>query len=224
MNQAISVELQFFLVSIIWGALLLLVYDMLRILRRLIKHGEFLVAMEDLIFWVCASLFIFVMMYKENNGIIRGFSIMGMAIGIIIYHFAISELLVGFLTKLIKILLTPLVFVVKQLEKTGKLVTKWGKKAISRMNKRLKKHHQSVRIKLSAKKQVALAKRQKKQQERQAKKKISDDIKQTKRKAKGKEKRTEQEQESLVQGSKGQQSSKPRRVVDVRSIPLNHKR
>jgi hypothetical protein len=63
MNPAISVELHFFLTSILWGVILLVAYDVLRIFRRLIKHDAFFIALEDLIFWVVASLFIFAMIY-----------------------------------------------------------------------------------------------------------------------------------------------------------------
>jgi hypothetical protein len=66
MNHAISVELQFFLISVLWGSILLLIYDLFRIFRRLVKHDTFFVALEDLIFWVAASLFIFAMMYRRT--------------------------------------------------------------------------------------------------------------------------------------------------------------
>jgi Predicted membrane protein len=200
MNQAISVELQFFLISILWGALLLLIYDVLRILRRLIKHDDFLVALEDLIFWVFASLFIFIMMYKENNGIIRGFSIMGMAIGIAVYHFILSDFIVDYITKIIRALLSPLVFVIKQAIKIGKLVMNRVKKVLNHLNKRLKKWEQSVRIKLSAKRQLKLEKRQKLLEEKQKIKKRADDIKQAKKKAK--EKKELQEKQSQQEKKK----------------------
>ena len=182
MNYAISVELQFFLISVLWGVLLLLVYDVLRILRRVVKHDGFFIALEDLIFWVCASLFIFIMMYKENNGVIRGFSIMGMAIGTIIYHFTISEFFVDIVTKIIHTLLSPLVFIIKQFIKTGKLVIGKAKKVINHLNNRLKKRIQSVKMKVAEKQQITMKKRQKILEEKKLKKKRLDDIQQAKKK------------------------------------------
>ncbi len=153
MNPAITIELQFFLISILWGAILLLAYDILRIFRRLIKHGAFLVAVEDLIFWVVASLFIFIMIFHKNDGIIRGFSIIGMLLGIILYHFSISEGLVKCITKLIQTLLSPFTAAIKQVIRGFRSL--WGsvRKGINSLLLRLKKNKKSGKIALKAKKQ-----------------------------------------------------------------------
>ena len=153
MNPAITIELQFFLLSILWGGLLLLAYDVLRIFRRLIKHGIILVAIEDLIFWLLASLFIFTMIFQKNNGIIRGFSIIGMLLGIILYHFSISEWLVKSITNLIQTLLSPIKAAVKQIIRLLRLLWAWGKKRINNLLYRLKKNKKSVKITLKTKKQ-----------------------------------------------------------------------
>ncbi len=41
------------------------------------------------------------MMYRQNNGIIRGFAILAMLLGMILYHSALSELLVDIISELI---------------------------------------------------------------------------------------------------------------------------
>ncbi len=223
MSHAISVELQFFLVSILWGALLLMVYDVIRIFRRIIKHGYFLISMEDLIFWVCASLFIFIMMYKENNGIIRGFSVLGMAIGMTVYHMAISEAFVTLLTKLIHMILSPFLLIIRKVIKIAKFVAKKGKIVINYHNKRLKKRMQSVRIRLSAKKQKSLTKRQLKREEKRKKKQRLDDIKSAKKKA-GDKKAGEKKGNRKPQTQDGKKQPVPemsaRRVVEVHPVPL----
>ncbi len=166
MNQAITVELQFFLISILWGAILLLVYDGLRILRRVIKHDRFFIAVEDLIFWVLASLFIFAMMYKENNGIIRGFSVMGMAIGMVIYHYIISEIFVTMITKLIHMLLRPFSIAYNSVKKFVLFLASKGKKVLKFLLSRLKKHYQSVKITLNKRKQKRAAIKQKRMEKK----------------------------------------------------------
>jgi spore cortex biosynthesis protein YabQ len=153
MNPAITIELQFFLLSILWGGLLLLAYDVLRIFRRLIKHGAFLVAIEDLIFWLLASLFIFTMIFHNNNGIIRGFSIIGMLLGIILYHLSISDWLVKSITKLIQTLLSPIKAAVKQIIRFVRFLWTLAKKGINKLLYRLKKIKKSVKITLKTKKQ-----------------------------------------------------------------------
>ncbi len=153
MNPAISIELQFFLLSILWGGILLLAYDVLRIFRRLIKHGIILVAIEDLIFWLLASLFIFTMIFHKNNGIIRGFSIIGMLLGIILYHFSISDGLVKSLTKLIQTLFSPIKAGVKQILRFFGFLWIPVKKGINNLLFRLIKLKKSVKITLKTKKQ-----------------------------------------------------------------------
>ena len=147
MNPAITVELQFFLISVLWGGILLLIYDILRILRRLVKHGAFLVAIQDLIFWVGASIFIFSMIYRENNGIIRGYSILGMMLGSILYHFAVSDFVVELITKLLKTLLQPFQAAVKQTVRLVKMLLSASRKKCNRLILRLKKWRISVKIK-----------------------------------------------------------------------------
>ena len=153
MNPAITIELQFFLLSILWGGLLLLAYDALRIFRRLIKHGAFFIAIEDLIFWLVASLFIFIMIFHKNNGIIRGFSIIGMLLGIILYHFSISEWLVMCFTKLIQTLFSPFKAAIKQIIRLARFLWTFGKKRIISLLFRLKKLKKSGKIALKTKKQ-----------------------------------------------------------------------
>ena len=101
MNDAIMVELRFFGTSVLWGVILLILYDLLRIFRRVIIHNGFFVAFEDLIYWVVSGLLIFHMMYQQNNGIIRGFAILAMLIGMTLYHSVFSELFVNIISTLL---------------------------------------------------------------------------------------------------------------------------
>jgi spore cortex biosynthesis protein YabQ len=147
MNPAITIELQFFLTSILWGGILLLIYDILRIFRRVIKHGAFLIAVQDMIFWVAASLFIFSMIYRENNGIIRGYSILGMMLGSILYHFALSDFLVKLISKLIQTLLSPFKAALNQVARLIKILLLAGRKRSNRLLLGLKKWKISVKMK-----------------------------------------------------------------------------
>lgn len=162
MNAAITLELQFFLVSILWGAILLIVYDVLRIFRRIIAHNALFIALEDIIFWVIASVFIFTMIFSLNNGTIRGFSIMGMGIGMTLYHYIFSEWVVKLISKLIQILLSPIRFVIKQIIKMYHYVERKLKKIFRFLYNRLKKRVLSIRMRVKEKKQKAILIRQEK--------------------------------------------------------------
>ncbi|HKL80395.1 MAG TPA: spore cortex biosynthesis protein YabQ [Mobilitalea sp.] len=159
MNEAITVELHFFLTSILWGAIILLVYDILRILRRLIPHNSFFQAFEDMIFWVLASVFIFAMIYTMNNGTIRGFSVIGMGIGMVLYHYVLSDYIVLWSTKLLRLLLTPVTFFIGQIKTALKKLAFKCNKATEKFLSRLKKQIKSVKIALAAKRSCRAAKR-----------------------------------------------------------------
>ena len=171
MNHAITMELQFFLISILWGAIVLLAYDGFRIIRRIIRHNGFFLAIEDLIFWMIAGLFIFSMIYRENNGVIRGFSVMGMAIGMVLYHYILSDFLVSFITKIIRALLRPFRFIIKKIKQLLRFLISIGKRMVNFLFRGLKKCNQSVRITLNNRKQRRNAKRKKRRSKKALKKK-----------------------------------------------------
>jgi spore cortex biosynthesis protein YabQ len=163
MNDAIMIELHFFGTSILWGALILVFYDVLRIIRRIIIHNGFFVALEDLLYWVICSLLIFHMMYKQNNGIIRGFAILAMLLGMIIYRGTLSDLLVETISnvlntiinfvkktigKVISIFLKPIKFIFKKLHKFFRWIFSKIKKFLRYILKPLKKIRKSSKIKL----------------------------------------------------------------------------
>lgn len=159
MNKDIIVELMFFLISILWGAIILLAYDGLRILRRVIKHKTLIIGIEDLIFWIVTSIFIFSMIYRENDGVIRGFTIMGMALGMVTYHYIFSDLIVKLLTKLIHYILKPFGFA---LQKIKKIVLYLRNFVLIRLKKLLK----SARIGLNTRMEKKKVKRDKEKSRR----------------------------------------------------------
>lgn len=158
MNKAITLELQFFMVSILWGALILLAYDGLRIIRRLIRHNSIIIAIQDLLFWISASIFIFAMIYVKNNGTIRGFSVMGMGIGMVLYHYILSDLVVKLVTGCIQFLLRPVKFFLSCLKKLLHLCFDKAEKLSGRLIARLKMLLTSVKISVGKHKQSKKAK------------------------------------------------------------------
>ena len=66
-SENIFHELDFFAVSFVLGILLVLVYDCLRIFRRLVRHGTVWISLEDLGYWVFTAFVIFAMLYQKND-------------------------------------------------------------------------------------------------------------------------------------------------------------
>lgn len=158
MSQGIAIELHFFLISILWGALVLLAYDQLRVLRRIIRHKDILITIQDLLFWVIASVFIFAMIYENNSGIIRGFSVMGMVIGMVLYHYILSDIIVTILSRGILLLLRPFLITLKYLRKCLKFIVSKIKKLLNKSYMQLKKLIKSVKISVAKKKQKKIEK------------------------------------------------------------------
>lgn len=67
------------------GAGLSLVYDMIRVIRRIVPHGIILVSIEDLVYWVAAGGWLFLKACQVNNGIIRGYMLLGIGAGALAY-------------------------------------------------------------------------------------------------------------------------------------------
>ena len=154
MTEIINLEVQFFLISILYGILLLVVYDCIRIFRRIVPHRGFFVAVEDIIFWLVASIVIFIMIYERNNGTIRGFAILGMLLGMVIYNQLLSKYVVKGITLIIKtilkvikkglsILFKPFVFLAKKIGMVFGFATRKVHKAKSKIGSRYKKVRKS---------------------------------------------------------------------------------
>lgn len=113
MSDVILQELQVAGVTFFSGTLITFVYDLLRIFRRIIPHGNVWIGIEDFFFWIWTSLWIFSVFYRENDGSLRLYTVLAMACGMIVYHKFVGE---------------PFVRV------TGKLLKKFRKSIIMKMN------------------------------------------------------------------------------------------
>jgi len=161
-SENIFHELDFFAVSFALGILLVLVYDCLRIFRRLVRHGVVWIALEDLCYWIFTAFVVFAMLYQKNDGLIRGFSIGGILLGMLLYNHLISRYTVKYIARALK-------KVIRLIHKTWRILTAPFRKAASKasnkcsifagkirkfkknFNKRLKRAGKLIRIGISKK-------------------------------------------------------------------------
>lgn len=94
-SETIGQEALFFGSSILVGAGLFLLYDMLRIFRRIIPHGVLWVGAEDFFYWLICTGVVFVMLYRENDGMVRGFALLGMLFGMAFYYLVCSRCIIS---------------------------------------------------------------------------------------------------------------------------------
>lgn len=139
MSRDIIQELTFFGHSILMGIVITFVYDWILILRKLIKHKIFWVSFEDFLFWVSCGIGVFYMLYRENNGVLRWFTVLGALIGMIFYKCLISNIFVHimstciykilwFLFRIIQIVVKPLKWLISKLIKLTNFLKKKIKK------------------------------------------------------------------------------------------------
>ena len=93
-SAAISEQAASLGVSILIGGALFLLYDIFRIFRRVVPHGNFWIGVEDFFYWLCCTAVVFVMLYRENDGMVRGFAFGGLLVGMACYYLLLSRLIV----------------------------------------------------------------------------------------------------------------------------------
>lgn len=69
-------ELAFFCRAFLSGVILTVSYDILRIFRNVKVHNVVLTGIEDFLYWCMAGIFLFSMIYGENDGVIQRLYIM----------------------------------------------------------------------------------------------------------------------------------------------------
>lgn len=148
MSQNIIWELDFFLQAMLLGIMIAVFYDTIRIIRRVFRHGVFLIAMEDFFFWFICCLKIFEMFVKENSGTLRWFAIAANVVGMILYCKTLSRFYVTHISRLLKfilqillkaltIVLKPFRFLYKMLKTTSTYVARKSGKGARYVKNRL---------------------------------------------------------------------------------------
>ncbi|MBQ8527403.1 MAG: spore cortex biosynthesis protein YabQ [Lachnospiraceae bacterium] len=111
MSAEIVNESVFWLYCFLTGMAITMVYDLLRILRRVVKHPYGLVAVEDIAFWIFVSVALFLLLYHMNNGTLRWFAVFGLFAGMFFYKKIFGDFFVGFMSTIIKRILHLVVLV-----------------------------------------------------------------------------------------------------------------
>ena len=81
MILGIGTEAGIFLYAGLSGMTVMFAYEILSCIRKLIPHSPRIVGVEDLVFWIAASAYIFSKMYETTFGSIRWFFLLGLVCG-----------------------------------------------------------------------------------------------------------------------------------------------
>ena len=91
-----------FLSTVYTGMIIGLIYDLNRMVRRIFRPGRSIVGVLDLLFWLTAAVIVFVVLYFANNGEIRLYNFIGLAVGWCLYLLTISPWVLKLLDLLYK--------------------------------------------------------------------------------------------------------------------------
>lgn len=122
--MSINEQALLFLTCVQTGIIMGMFYDLIRIFRKIIPHPNWLIQVEDLLYWITCACFAFIMIYWKNYGQIRGFAFIGILIGGILYFCTLSivfmkiatwtiDLIKRAVIRIIKIILIPIRYIIK---------------------------------------------------------------------------------------------------------------
>ena len=113
-----------FFYFIIIGMILSITFDIFRILRRSFKTSDIVTNIEDVIFGIITGIIILLSIFLLNNGELRFYIFIGIAIGIVLYMLFISKFfikmnvaIIHFIKQFIILLTKPFMIVFKFLKK-----------------------------------------------------------------------------------------------------------
>lgn len=87
-------QVYLFLIFIVNGVIIGILFDFFRILRKSFKTKDGITYFEDLLFWILTGFSILYFIFVFNNGEIRLFMFLGIAVGITLYMLIFSSLFI----------------------------------------------------------------------------------------------------------------------------------
>ena len=106
-----------FLMANFAGVLAGFIFDIFRVKRKLVKTSDIVVYIEDILYWLIISIVLFVLMYYSKESELRGYILLGLFIGIIMYMCILSKYVLMFLRGTVnvvyKIVLIPILILIR---------------------------------------------------------------------------------------------------------------
>ncbi len=90
MDKILQAQTILFLTSIFTGVVMGALFDLLRIFRKMIKHPNFLVQIEDMLYWIACGFLGFYLFYVCNYADIRPYIFIGIILGALFYFSTFS--------------------------------------------------------------------------------------------------------------------------------------
>ncbi len=147
MEIYVSEQLRLFINALLLGGILGLTYDVFRIIRVAVKHGNALIFAEDALYWMFCAGVTFVYLLSQNSGQVRFYVILGEFLGAVIYYFTLGKLILSLARTIIKIVKAIIKFIYSITLRPFVLLFLWLYRLLSR---RLDKHKAKLKARMSA--------------------------------------------------------------------------
>ena len=109
-------ELYVFLLFILTGISIGILFDIFRILRKSFKTIDFITYIQDFLFWILAGIILLYSIFSFNNGELRGYIFIGVILGVALYMLIFSKYFVKIAVTIIsiikKIIYTPIKLII----------------------------------------------------------------------------------------------------------------
>lgn len=120
----VSNQANLFLIFVIDGFIIGLLFDTFRILRKSFKTSDIITTIEDIVFWIMTGIILLYTIFVFNNGEIRFFMFGGIFIGTLLYMLLISKYIIKtsvsvikFLKKVITVIFKIVIFPIQSIYK-----------------------------------------------------------------------------------------------------------
>lgn len=151
-----------FLIFIINGILIGLLFDFFRILRKTFKTKDLITYIQDIIFWILTGFIILYSTFTFNNGEIRIFMFIAILLGVVFYMMLISSYVIKVIVRIINfikdiilkifnIILMPFKWIYKITEKILYKPINWIKESILGLVRKINTKKQNLTKKLQMK-------------------------------------------------------------------------
>lgn len=106
-----------FLIFIVNGIIIGLLFDFFRIARKVIPTNDFVTYIEDILFWLLTGAITLYSIFVFNNGELRLFMFLGIILGAFIYLLVLSSYVIKINVKIINTILVPFKAIYRLLRK-----------------------------------------------------------------------------------------------------------
>lgn len=102
MILGIEQEVFIFLQAVLAGNQICLVYNAIRVLRRIFRHNLFWISFEDLVFWIGTGIYLFAKIFQTCNGSVRWYFVVGVLAGGFFTYLFIQKIVKKYVAKIKK--------------------------------------------------------------------------------------------------------------------------